>query len=238
MNFCEYKYRTETHAHTFAASPCSEFSPEELVDLYEGLSYDTLIITNHFSYVVFEQIKGYSVCGYLDEYKRAVEYAKNKNISVILGMEIRFKENDNDYLVFGIDEEFIEKSYSYLDTTLEKFYTEMKNDKNVILQAHPFRDGMTPMPVEFLDGVEVFNMHPNHNSRISLSARYAQKKPGMIISGGTDCHHPTHEGCISLNTKEKITDSFMFAEILKSGDYIFDVVGNKIIPYNFKMLEK
>ncbi len=234
MNFDLYKYRLEAHAHTFPVSPCSEFSPEKLIDIYEALNYDSIVITNHFSLLSFKKLTDKTLSNYILDYKKAVEYAKDKNISVILGMEIRFPENANDYLVYGIDEAFVEKAYTYLDSTLEKFYTEMKNDKNVILQAHPFRDGIVPMSYLFLDGIEIFNMHPGHNSRNSFASKLALSNPKKLVCGGTDCHHPTHEGGISINTKEKITDSFMFADVLKSKDFIFDISGNKIIPHNFK----
>ena len=36
---------------------------------------------------------------------------------------------------------------------------------------------------------------------------------------------------ISMNTKSIIKDSFQFADVLKSKDFIFDIFGNKVIPY-------
>ena len=48
-----------------------------------------------------------------------------------------------------------------------------KNEKNVILQAHPFRDGMVLANPVSIDGIEVFNFHINHNSRIGIAAQYA-----------------------------------------------------------------
>ena len=231
MDIEKFIYKTEAHAHSSPASICSEIPVKKLVEIYDGLGYNTLVLPNHFEPSLIQHGKKAAVKAYLNDYKEAVEHSRNSNLNVILGIEIRFTENHNDYLVYGIDEEFVEKSFDYLDGTIEKFYTEMKNDKNVILQAHPFRDGIKLMPKEFMDGIETFNMHPNHNSRVSLACKYVKNNPEMLVCGGTDYHHPTQEGCISVNTKSVKTDSYQFADVLKSKDFIFDIAGNKVIPY-------
>ncbi len=234
MNFENYKYKLEAHAHSKPGSRCSEIPVKDVVDIYDKLGYSTLVLTNHFNPDLLEYDKKTAVKNYLYDYNEAVKYAEDKNINVILGIEIRFTENYNDYLVYGIDEKFVEKSYDYIDGTLEKFYRNMKNDKNVILQAHPFRKDMTLMPAEFIDGIETFNMHPGQNGSIATACKYALMHKDMLICGGTDYHHPTHEGSISINTKSIIKDSFQFADILKSKDFIFDISGNIVIPYGFK----
>ena len=92
---------------------------------------------------------------------------------------------------------------------------------------------MTQIGLEFLDGYEVFNMHPGHNSRVGFAAK-AVYGSGKIITGGTDFHHVGHEGMCAMVTKVPVTDSYQLADILKSGDYIFDIWGNKIVPANNK----
>ena len=44
----KYRYRTELHAHTSPASPCSEISPEEMAKTYHEKGYDAVVVANHF----------------------------------------------------------------------------------------------------------------------------------------------------------------------------------------------
>ena len=81
-----------------------------------------------------------------------------------------------------------------------------------------------------IDGIEVLNLHPRHNSRIGFAAQYARKHNYKII-GGSDYHNPNCHCLCSVCTKELIVDSVQLAQILKDGDYIIDMSGYKILPY-------
>ena len=229
--FSEYKYLIDMHCHTKPGSGCSEIPPKMLVDVYKENGVDAVCITNHLSPEYFENGKEKAFTKFISDFKEAYEYGKKEGVTVILGLEIRFKENANDYLVFGIDEEFVEKACDYIDKDIETFYKEMKNDKNVILQAHPFRNGMVLANPKYIDGIEAFNMHPNHNSRVSLASKYAKEHSDFIVTAGTDFHHLGHEcaGLTALKTLPK--DSFELADLLKTKDYIFILGGTVAIPY-------
>lgn len=229
MDFRNYKYYTECHAHTNPVSRCSDISPEKMVEIYEKTNCTSLVLTNHFDPYWLGFSKKEAVKQYLDAYEETKKYAeKNKKINIILGMEIRFTENHNDYLVYGIDEKFVEDSYDYLDGTIEKFYKSMKNENNVILQAHPFRDGMVLADKKFIDGIESFNMHPGHNSRLALACKYLNENKDFYTCGGSDFHHLGQQNTISLVSTFLPKNSFDMAKIIKSNDYIFDICGNKI----------
>ena len=230
----EYKYKTELHAHTKPISSCSEIPPEELVELYHNLGYESVAITNHFEYNVYgkkedeNELKN-KIKTYIDGYYKVVEEGAKLGLNVILGAELRFMENSNDYLIYGIEPEELYEIANLLEIGIDAFYKKYKNDKNIIIQAHPFRDGMQPVNPESLDGIEVFNVHPGHNSRIGFAAKLA-KEHNKIITCGTDYHHHGHEGLCGILTKEPITDSIRLAEILKNKDYIIDIGGYKVLP--------
>lgn len=230
-DFSEYKYKIDAHCHTHPGSRCSEVTPKMLVDVYKENGVDAVCITNHLSPEYFDKGKDSAVKNFMDDFYEAYEYGKEKGVAVILGLEIRFVENSNDYLVFGIDEEFVKKACDYIDKDIETFYKEMKNDKNVILQAHPFRNGMVLANPEFIDGIESFNMHPHHNSRVSVADKYAKKHKDFIVTAGTDYHHPTHEALGLIASKILPEDSFEFAKLLKSKDYHFVLGGTIALPY-------
>ncbi len=231
MNISDYKYKTELHAHTSPVSPCSDISPEEMVDYYTALGYSSVVITNHYFAALYSDEKPADIIEYyLSGYRKTKEIGEKAGLSVILGAEVRFPENCNDYLVYGLSETDIERIFPYLATSYEEFYKTFSADGRVILQAHPFRNGMELQRPELLDGIEVFNCHPNHNSRIGVAARYAAEHPHFIKTCGSDFHHRGQQGMTALLTKEKITDSFQLARVLKSRDYLISIGESIIIP--------
>ncbi len=231
MDISQYKYKTELHTHTSPSSYCSEISPEEAVKVYAQLGYTSIVISNHFnSGMPLYGDKEKSVSAYIDDYKRALNCADMYGINVILGCEIKFNESLNDYLLFGINEDLLYDAYDYFDKGVETFSKWFRCEDRLLIQAHPFRNGMTEVAPELLDGIETFNFHLNHNSRCSVAAQYA-KEHDMIVTCGTDYHHPGHEGQISLLTKTPITNSTEIVEILKSRDYLFMTGDSIILPY-------
>lgn len=216
------RFKTELHAHTKPASSCSDILPEELVDIYEKNGYTSVTVTNHFCYDKEGRNPEELIKGYLEDYYKAKEYAKN--INVILGAEIRFTENSNDYLVFGINESDFKTIFELLPFGVENFYKNFKNDKNIIIQAHPFRNGMEEVNPEFLDGIEVFNMHPNHNSRVALAEKKAREN-NKVITCGSDFHHFGQECITGIITNKPIFNSFELAKVLKEGKFIMNICG-------------
>ena len=233
MNFKDilkdYPYTAELHAHTNPASFCGDFPANEVVDFYRAAGINTLAITNHFnSDLTIGNLKE-NIKKYLDDYHLARQTAKN-DINIILGIEIRFDSSNNDYLVFGIEEEELPFYAELTPYGIENFYKEAKNDLNVIIQAHPFRNGVTLAPVNSIDGIEAYNLHPHHNQRNALSVQHA-KKNDLLVTGGSDFHHVSHHALCVMRTKNELKDSFDVADAIKSRDVAFDCSGSIIIPY-------
>ncbi len=226
----EHPHKIELHSHSSAVSKCSQIPAIELIATYKMEDYSGLVITNHFYPWEPKTKLGYKkyVDNYIKEYYDLCEKGEKMGIKVYLGMEIRFEENENDYLVYGIDEDFIRKAVSPKQKTLEDFVSVCKNDKNLIIQAHPFRNGMMLMSPSLLDGMEVYNLHPNHNSRIGFAAKYSEGTNGTFICG-TDFHHPGQAALAALLTREIPKDSFDLVNYLKN-EPIYKV-GNSIIMF-------
>ena len=87
------------------------------------------------------------------------------------------------------------------------------------------------MDASLLDGAETFNMHPGHNAAIGLSVKYAKENGLTITTAGSDFHHLNvkHEGVSALRTRTLPKDSFELAELLKQGDYLFEIGGEAIV---------
>ena len=226
----KYIYKTELHCHTSPSSTCADFSVEETFKLYSEAGYTSICLTNHFQYNASGNYSD-TIEALLSDYNKAVELSKEYSITPIFALELRFNEgNANDYLFYGTNPNEIEKIEKFLCGSLENFYKNYKNQNNILLQAHPFRDKNFPANPDFVDGIEVFNLHPGHNSRIGLAAKHAQKY-GKIVTAGTDFHHAGHHCLSAMLTKEPITDSFELARILKSGDYMLSISGILIDPH-------
>ncbi len=233
----DYKYRFELHAHSHPASPCSEFVSSEFVESFIDDEYDGVVLTNHLDPIKQKKLnlsnKEY-IEYYLKDFYDIKEYAQNK-LSVCFGVEIRFFENDNEYLIYGVSENEIEKFISYFDKGIDVFYKEIKNEKNIILQAHPYRhvnpyeDTICPINPQSVDGIEVFNFHAGANARIPMAAKYAHDHK-MIVSGGVDFHHPWQRGHLAMRCKALPKDSYDIAELIKSQDFIFEIGGSIILP--------
>ncbi len=234
MDFSEYKYKLEMHCHSKPVSFCARCTVQEVAERYKALGYDGIVLTNHFNKSDCER-RGEGlekfVEGYIKDYRDLKEECEKLGIRVYLGMEIKFSNvNANEYLVYGVDEDDVRKAAEYLEGTHEDFYKGFKNDVNLIYQAHPFRQNMVPMPMDFLDGYEVFNMHPGHNSAPGIAAKYAAQFEGSLKIGGSDFHEPGREGMIALCTKILPGSSKELTDILKKQDFVFRLGDSIIIP--------
>lgn len=236
----EYPYRIELHAHTKPQSRCSEILPEEIAETYKNLGYDGVVITNHFMgynlNIDGEYLEGETkeerLKYYLQGYQDTKKAGEKLGLKVYLGLEIRFsKENENDYLIYGVDDEITSACYDNFREDLETFRKNVPLPNSVFVQAHPFRNGMERVNPDLLDGMETFNMHPGHNASIAVACRYAKENGFKIKTVGGDYHHKNrgHEGVSALRTKVLPNDSFELAEILKKGDYLFEIGGDALV---------
>lgn len=218
----EYPIRIELHAHTKPVSGCSEVLPEEMVRIYNGKGYDGVVITNHFYHS--ENKKEY-IDNYLKGYEDTLKAAEGSNLKIYLGAEVRFIESPNDYLIYGVDRKILEDCFDYYYEGLAAYRTAVTLPNSVFVQAHPFRRDMIRVDSKYLDGIETLNLHPNHNGAVAIATRYAKEQGFKIKTIGSDFHHKNvgHEGVTALRTRFLPKDSFEIAEILKSGDYIFEI---------------
>ena len=214
------QYLTELHAHTATVSPCADMQPEETAQRYIDAGYSTVVVTDHYCDYVIDfagETWEEKVRHYVSGYKKMKDFAKDK-LNVLLGCELRFTQNHNDYLVFGMDEEFLLAHPDLHHMKLRTFSEFAREHGLLVIQAHPFRNGMTVMPPKYLDGVEIFNGHPGHDSRNDLANQWA-KRYGLIRTSGSDFHHSYSVEAGGIITDEPVTSVTQLIEILRSGNY-------------------
>lgn len=230
----EYKYKIEMHAHTSPASGCSEILPKKMVEIYSDLGYDAVVLTNHFIFDqnIFENhLVDKKIELFIKDFEDTKKAAENTNLKVILGAEIRFTENINDYLIYGVTKKMLKNIYNLLPYGVQNFRKNFDMQDSIFIQAHPFRDGCEVISPELLDGIETLNLHPGHNSRISLATKFADENKIRIVTAGSDFHHlnRNHEGSAALLSKVLPNDGFELAKILRSKDYLLEIGGRSIV---------
>ena len=227
----QYPYKIEMHAHSNPASHCSEIAPERVVELYKEKGYDAIVLTNHF-HNIWEKDKKKVIATQLEDYHRALEAGKRMGLRVLLGTEVRFNENGNDYLIYGVNEDILSVLFDYLPKGLAAFRKEVPLKNSVFIQAHPFRPHCVIADSALLDGIEVFNLHPHHNSNAQAAMEHAFLHPEFIFTAGSDFHHekPGHCASTALLSRTLPTDSFELTALLKSRDYLLRLHDSIFVP--------
>ncbi len=229
--FEEYKYRVEAHCHTNPVSGCSEIYPADLVKNYKEKGVDAVLITNHFTPDLKDRFTSddKALDFYFNDYELAKQAGDKLGVAVLWGLEIRFTENTNDYLLYGIDRDDAKQVLGLLGGGLCNFRQQFHSPRSILIQAHPCRSNITPIDLTLVDGIEAFNMHPHHNSRVAFAAKIAQQS-GLITTCGTDYHHLTHEASGLMCFKRMPKDNYDFVTLLRSKEYVFDINGFTVIP--------
>lgn len=217
-------YKIETHLHTTHTSKCGWLTAPELIERYQALGYDAIAVTDHYNYDTWNY-KGIDIenpvgalDAFLEGYRRMREEGAKAGIRIYLGAELRFFENHNDYLFYGFDEKMMENPKEIIDMGIVRFSEYRKSMGGVLVHAHPFRDKCVPVDPALLDGVEVWNCNPRHNSRNELAFAYAERY-GLVKSAGSDCHRPGDEGTAGILSETLPEDSREFAELIRSGKF-------------------
>ncbi len=213
------KYLTELHMHTADSSGCARVYAKDAVEKYIAEGYDTVVITDHFQFPMGCTLEDYNKrCDILRLGWQEAVKAANGRINVLRGAEMRVKENDNDYLVFGVDDAFFTENPQMRTMNIEELCEFVHSKGLLIFQAHPFRVNMTVTDPAILDGVEVFNGNPRHNSRNSIADTWADLHGHKKISG-SDFHEADDPAIGGIYTDVPVTDSETLLKILRSGEY-------------------
>ena len=184
-------FKIDTHVHTSEVSHCGKVRACELVKLYAEKKYNALVITDHYHSDYFDSLGNIEwkekIDCYLTGYRKAKRKGEKLGMQIILGIELRFTESPNDYLVYGMDEDFLYENPELHKMTFEEFYRFRAGKGIAIYQAHPFRKNMTVQESNMLDGIEVLNGNPRHDSNNPLALEHARFNKLRML-GGSDFH--------------------------------------------------
>ncbi len=220
------QFKTELHAHTSEVSPCGHVTAPEVADRFLAEGYTSLVITNHYSSYIIDNHKGTwreKMDHYMRPYYLMREHAGDR-LNVILGCELRFEGNINDYLIYGITEDFLRENPDLHKMSLRSFTPLARENGFLVVQAHPFRNGIEIVSPELLDGMETFNGTPTYDGRNTIADAWA-KRYGLIRTSGSDFHNPDQYGTGGILTSAAIRTGEELVAVLKSGDYTLHCTG-------------
>ena len=168
--------KCDLHVHTYHSYD-SNALPKDIVDSAIEKGIDCLAITDH------NEVKGVS---------EIIEYAKDKLILIIPGIEV--KSRDGDILGLNIKKP-IPKNLS-AEQTIEK----IKEQGGLAIITHPFGDwhpfkrDLTSL-IDKIDGIEIMN------ASVFIGNKKAQefvKKYDLVFTAGSDAHYPKFVGRVYL----------------------------------------
>lgn len=218
------KFKIELHAHSAESSRCGSIGAEDVIKKYDKAGFNALVLTDHYYARFFDKLTNLSwkkqIEKYLKGYKTACQAAKNLNFKVFLGLEIKFNDDPNEYLIYGLKEDFLINHPNLHRLSLEEFRTLTidQNEEILIYQAHPFRPGMAPAAANLLDGLEVYNGNPRHNSKNDKAFSYAEEHDLNMISG-SDFHEIEDLGRGGLAADKLPAALSDLCSLLRSGNY-------------------
>ena len=220
------QFKTELHAHTSEVSPCGHVTAPEVANRFIAQGYTSLVITNHYCDYVIDPLKGTwreKMDYYLHPYHLMREHAGDR-LNIILGCELRFEGSINDYLIYGITEDFLRENPELHKMSLRSFSELAHENEMLVVQAHPFRNGMVVVNPEYLDGMETFNGTPTYDGRNLIADAWA-KRYNLLRTSGSDFHNPDQYGTGGIITNAAIRTGEELIAVLKSGNYTLHCEG-------------
>ena len=217
-------YKVEPHLHTVHVSQCGRMEAADIVAAYREAGYSALIVTDHFNRTTFDYL-GIDPAGdsdrigaFLEGYRRVKAEGKKCGLRVFKGAELRFDESENDYLLYGWRDDLLAEPDSVFRMGIAAFAPIARAQGVLIVQAHPYRHGCTPAIACYLDGVEVINTSPRHESHNERAREYAEEF-GLLATSGSDCHRPEDVARGGIIMDSLPSDSMQMARLLRSRRY-------------------
>ena len=217
-------YKIETHMHTKYSSKCGWLDAQTLAEGYKAAGYDAVIVTDHYNRTTFDHLGvnlhdgSDKVEAFLTGYRQMLQAGEQVGLKVFRGAELRFDESDNDYLLYGWRDELLADPESIFAMGIAAFSPIARGQGALLVQAHPYRKKNTPAIARYLDGVEILNQNPRHESHNDRAMEYAQQF-GLLGLAGSDCHRMEDIGVSGILTNELPSDSFGMMRLIRSRNF-------------------
>ena len=209
--------KIDLHAHTSGISRCCQIPAPKVLTRAKNVGLDGIVLTNHYtvSYVNDGDAMDFAK-RYIAEYEYTKKLGDEMGMKVFFGVEVTWEEHPAIHiLLYGVTPDFVlahPEMYNYYP---EKLYREVKAVGGCVVQAHPFRNGMTVLDTAYLDGVEV-NCHPLYNITYADRLIRIAHESGLIVTCGGDYHADTYRPVSATHLPDDIENGLQIAEFLLS----------------------
>jgi len=219
-------HKTEIHCHSRTVSACASITPREIVEKYVAAGYTTVVLMEHLNSSTFRTDKRYTggedwqekIDYYMEGY-HALQRAAGDKLHILWGCELCLAGTHTDYLIHGMTEKFLRENEDLLRLRKIEEVAERVHGAGMLLyQAHPFRNNMTVTDPKILDGIEIYNAHPRHNSRNDFATLWAEHY-GLLPLSGSDIHDPPDLAGGGILTELPITTREELLRVLCTGEY-------------------
>ncbi len=217
------KFRYQLHAHTLPCSACSEMYPEELVQSLYRDGYSGCVITNHFingNTGIYRKLPWNEfVAQYEADYLELKKCGEKYGLDIIFGLEEHVGRG-LEILCYGITPEMLYTHPEFQKRDIALWSETLRKLGAICIQAHPFREQPyipepQVLPLEFIDGIEVFNVDNTLENNLEAED-FAAAHPELILTSGAD----THEGITAcfggIETAKRIRNEKDLVEILRN----------------------
>lgn len=217
-------YKIETHLHTNHVSSCGHLDAAALAEGYARAGYAAVAVTDHynrdtFQYLHIDTARTHNVTEpFLEGFRRLRDACAGYGIRVYKGAELRFDESCNDYLLYDCPDELLADPEYVFHLGIAAFAPLAREAGALIVQAHPYRKKCTPAFACYLDGVEVLNLNPRHDSRNDRAEEYAALH-GLLRTGGSDCHRTEDIGRGGILSPVLPEDGGGLVRLLREGGF-------------------
>ncbi len=209
-------YKTETHLHVSEVSRCAELSASEMVRRYKDAGYSTVFVTDHFKKNYLSEGGTLSWEDQVDRLFSGYENARAEgdaiDVCVLFGVEIQLVGTPNHYLLYGIEREHLLGTPEIFDMEPSDLYAYARQNGITVVQAHPYRDGVSvPMP-DAVDALEAINANPRHAAYNEKAIALAEERD-LPATSGSDAHRIEDIARGGVITEEVIssTEDYVFA---------------------------
>lgn len=209
----------DLHAHSSGISKCCRIPFEAGIRAALDVGLDGVVLTNHYqkSYVK-DGDYGAFARRYTEEFRNAKAYGDGAGCKVFFGAEITMERYAGTHLLlYGITERFIEENPTLFDWTMEEMYVAVKAIGGALVQAHPYRNGGSLLPVRYFDGVEV-NCHPLYGKSDFVDMVEIAQKNGLILTCGGDYHADTYRPQCGTYLPDDLQDGVALGRYLLETD--------------------
>ena len=221
-------YKYQMHIHTAPCSACGRMSPAELCEALHENGYQGTVLTNHFYHgnsgidrsesTTWEEF----VSAYEKDYLECLEEAKKYDLDIIFSVE-EVLIPGLEILCYGVTPEILYAHPELRCCSPERKVEILRQNGVLLIQPHPFREAFYipnpgPLPLEFIDGVEVYN-RGNGTDEMNKKALDFANEHNLIKTSSADAHSTDRVPCGGIITEKRIKSTQDLVNTLRNGNY-------------------